>query len=59
MRISEIMTNGVRTVSASIVTVSDLLEVVGRGGDRPTDRGRPIVTHRVPHRKARRGSASW
>ncbi len=42
-----------------IVTASDLLQLLGRGGDRPTDRGRPLVTHRVPHRKNKSGSRAW
>ncbi len=43
-----------------IVTVSDLLELVGRGLDRgakqPRRRG---LSHRVPHQKHRRTTAAW
>ncbi len=36
-----------------IVTVSDLLEALGRGIDRPATETRRMATHRVPHRKQR------
>jgi predicted transcriptional regulator len=39
-----------------IVTVSDLLELVGRG---PVKSSRPLLNHRVPHRKARGAVAAW
>jgi acetoin utilization protein AcuB len=42
-----------------IVSVSDLLELIGRGIDRPAKPARRIATHRVPHRKARRAGAAW
>jgi CBS domain-containing protein len=42
-----------------ILTLSDLLEVLGRGIDRPNKPGRPIATHRVPHRKTARARAAW
>jgi acetoin utilization protein AcuB len=42
-----------------IVTVSDLLEVLGRGIDRPPQEARRLATHRVPHRKQRRASGAW
>ncbi len=42
-----------------IVTTSDLLEVLGRGIDRPTKPARPSATHRVPHRKRNRPGGSW
>ena len=43
-----------------IVTVSDLLELVGRGLDRATIKpGRPALNHRVPHRKSKGVVAAW
>ena len=41
-----------------IVTVSDLLEQLGRGADRRTKPSRPALHWRVPHRK-RRGAPAW
>jgi acetoin utilization protein AcuB len=34
-----------------VVTVADLLKVIGRGVDRPSHDSRPVLHHRVPHRK--------
>ena len=42
-----------------IVTVSDLLEAIGRGVDRPPKGMRPSATHRVPHRKQGRAGGAW
>jgi CBS domain-containing protein len=42
-----------------IVTVSDLLESLGRGIDRPAKETRRMPTHRVPHRKQRRAAGAW
>jgi acetoin utilization protein AcuB len=42
-----------------IVTVSDLLRLLGRGIDRPAKQGRRMATHRVPHRKARHAAGVW
>ena len=42
-----------------IVTVSDLLEALGRGIDRPVKEIRRMATHRVPHRKQRRAGGAW
>jgi CBS domain-containing protein len=42
-----------------IVTVSDLLEVLGRGIERPGRKARPVATHHVPHRKQHRSNGSW
>ena len=42
-----------------IVTVSDLLEALGRGIDRPGKQPRHIATHRAPHRKQRRPAGAW
>jgi acetoin utilization protein AcuB len=39
-----------------IVTVSDLLGLIGRGTERPQ---RPPLSHRVPHQKHRRTTAAW
>ena len=43
-----------------IVTVADLLELVGRGLDRPAATSkRWTLRHRVPHRKANRPTGVW
>jgi CBS domain-containing protein len=43
-----------------IVTVSDLLELVGRGLDRgAVTTSRPTLSHRVPHRKSKGVVAAW
>ena len=43
-----------------IVTVSDLLEVVGRGLDRgETTSARRTLNHRVPHRKVHTAVRAW
>jgi CBS domain-containing protein len=43
-----------------IVTVSDLLELVGRGLDRgATATKRRILSHRAPHRKSKGVVAAW
>ena len=42
-----------------IVTVSDLMQLLGRGVDRPGPRQRPIATHRVAHRKVKSSNRSW
>lgn len=42
-----------------IVTLADLLEVMGRGVDRPAKAERPSATHRVPHRKRGGAAVSW
>ena len=44
---------------AGIVTLADVLEVVGRGVDRPAKPARRLATHRVPHRKRRGTPAAW
>jgi CBS domain-containing protein len=48
-----------RTRLVGIVTVSDLLQVLGRGGDRPTQSQRAALHHRVPHRKSKGASGLW
>jgi acetoin utilization protein AcuB len=40
-----------------IVTVSDLLDFVGRGGGRTPDR--PTLSHRVAHRKRHVSAGAW
>jgi acetoin utilization protein AcuB len=42
-----------------IVTVSDLLELVGGGVDRPAQSVRHALHHRVAHRKLARASGVW
>ena len=42
-----------------IVTVSDLLDVLGRGGDRGATGKRPTLNHRVPHRKQHGAGHAW
>jgi CBS domain-containing protein len=43
-----------------IITVSDLLELVARGGMRqPKRAARPILGTRVPHRKQHRAGGAW
>lgn len=42
-----------------ILTVSDLLELLGRGVARPARPTRRGLHHRVPHRKRRGGSGVW
>jgi hypothetical protein len=43
-----------------IVTVSDLMDLLGRGLERTVASAtRPLLQHRVPHRKQHRGGAAW
>jgi acetoin utilization protein AcuB len=42
-----------------IVTVADLLEVLGRGADRPARPPRHGLHHRVPHRKQKGAFGFW
>lgn len=42
-----------------IVTISDLLELVGGGIGRPGHGARAAVHYRVPHRKQRTGKRAW
>jgi len=42
-----------------IVTVSDLLELLGRGVDRQAKPERPLATHRAPHRKRHSAYGVW
>ena len=55
---STIVTEGGRVIG--IVTVSDLLELLGRGGERGVDRGkRWTLKHRVPHRRKTAATGTW
>lgn len=43
-----------------IVTVADLLEAIGRGVERPVAAARrPVLSHRVPHRKRHDAMGVW
>jgi acetoin utilization protein AcuB len=42
-----------------IVTVSDLLELIGRGAGRADHPSRRGLHHRVPHRKRKDGAGVW
>ena len=43
-----------------IVTVADLLELIGRGAERPVvTTPRRLLQHRAPHRKRHRASGAW
>jgi CBS domain-containing protein len=42
-----------------IVTLADLLRVIGRGVDRPAKPARRMATHRVPHRKRHANPGAW
>jgi CBS domain-containing protein len=43
-----------------IVTVADLLTLIGRGAERPMATAqRRLVSHRVPHRKGNRAMGVW
>ena len=51
------VTDGKRLVG--IVTVSDLLDLLGRGVERPAKGGHRASHHRVPHRKMHSPSGVW
>lgn len=43
-----------------MVTTADLLELIGRGIDRPVAQTqRPPLSHRVPHRKRHQAAGAW
>lgn len=42
-----------------IVTVSDLLTILGGGADRPSAEDRHTLNYRSPHRKHRRAYGAW
>jgi FOG: CBS domain len=49
-----------RARTMGIVTVADLMDLLGRGMERSvTSATRPLLQHRVPHRKQHRGGAAW
>jgi acetoin utilization protein AcuB len=49
-----------RARTMGIVTVADLMDLLGRGLERSvTSATRPLLQHRVPHRKQHRGGAAW
>lgn len=53
-----VVTRGTRI--AGIVTVADLLELLGRGGIRPNPSGmRGDARHRAPHRKRHVDAGTW
>lgn len=53
-----VVTHGPRI--KGIVTVSDLLELIGRGVERPPRiTERPIINHRAPHRARSRSTGVW
>ena len=52
-----VVVDGKRLVG--ILTVSDLLELLGRGIDRPAKPQRHGLHHRVPHRKRRGAFGVW
>ena len=53
-----VVTDGGRVVG--IVTVADLLAILGHGGDRPTTGARRrTLHHRVPHRKRHTAAGAW
>jgi CBS-domain-containing membrane protein len=42
-----------------IITTADLLGVLGRGGDRPTQQERRTLNFKVPHRRQSRAGGAW
>lgn len=42
-----------------VVTIADLLNLLGRGVDRPAKEQRPVTNHRVPHRRSSPASGRW
>ncbi len=42
-----------------VVTISDMLTVVGGGAGRPSHNARAALHHRVPHRKVRTATGRW
>jgi CBS domain-containing protein len=46
--------------AVGIITISDLLEILGRGLDRPVATAtRRTLSHRAPHRKRHRSTGPW
>ncbi|MGE3958333.1 MAG: CBS domain-containing protein [Vicinamibacterales bacterium] len=48
-----------RGALVGIVTTSDLLRLVGRGGDRPSRTERATLSHRVAHKKGHVPTGRW
>jgi acetoin utilization protein AcuB len=44
---------------AGIVTVTDLLDLLGGGADRPARPSRRTLSYKVPHRKKHRAGGAW
>jgi CBS domain-containing protein len=44
---------------AGVVTITELLRLVGKGADRPQTQTRRGLNHRVPHRKAHAPTGRW
>jgi CBS domain-containing protein len=44
---------------AGVVTITELLRLIGKGVDRPQAHSRRGLNHRVPHRKAHSPSGRW
>ena len=42
-----------------IVTVSDLLQLIGKGADRPNHNARATLSHVVPHKKQHMATGRW
>lgn len=55
---SVVVMNGARIVG--IITIADLLELIGRGVERPsTESRRWTINHRAPHRKRHQAAGAW
>lgn len=54
-----VVTNATGTV-VGIVTTADLLELIGRGAERPAPTAtRHTLSHRAPHRKRHQSTGAW
>lgn len=42
-----------------IITLSDLLQLLGKGVDRPNHNARATLSHRVPHKKQHMATGRW
>ena len=42
-----------------IITLSDLLQFLGKGVDRPNHNARATLSHRVPHKKQHMATGRW
>ena len=55
---SVVVMNGARIVG--IITIADLLELIGRGVERPAPETRRwTINHRAPHRKRHQAAGAW